>query len=102
MNKLEKSGVNANTCSYSMTYMHVHIHSTQVCIVCIDDIHTLDTIVILHSVEEVEVERGVMLHILSLLRAEVPDVVATAAAAGDSNTIFSYLSKHPEEVSIIF
>ena len=51
------------------------------------------------SAEEVQIDRGTKLHIVSLSQADVPDVVATAAAAGDSSSIFSYLSKHPEEVN---
>lgn len=48
--------------------------------------------------EEVFIDKGTKLHLLSLFQADVPEVVATAAAAGDSDILFSYLSKHPEEV----
>ena len=51
--------------------------------------------------EEVQIDRATKLHIVSLSQADVPDVVATAAAAGDSSTIFSYLSRHPEEVKVV-
>lgn len=47
---------------------------------------------------ETFIDKGTKLHILSLFQADVPEVVATAAAAGDSAILFSYLSKHPEEV----
>ena len=48
--------------------------------------------------EEVFIDKGTKLHLLSLFQADVPEVVATAAAAGDSDILFSYLSKHHEEV----
>ena len=50
------------------------------------------------TAEDVFIDKGTKLHILSLFQADVPEVVATAAAAGDSDILFSYLSKHPEEV----
>ena len=54
---------------------------------------------VIFPLDDFDVDKGTKLHILSLFRADVPEVVATAAAAGDSATVFSYLSKHPEEVS---
>ena len=48
--------------------------------------------------EEIDIERGTQLHIQSLFEADVPDVVATAAAAGDSATLNRYLTKNPHEV----
>lgn len=49
--------------------------------------------------EEVSIDKETKLHILSLFQADATEVVATAAVAGDSDIIFSYLSKHPEEVT---
>ena len=48
--------------------------------------------------EEIDIERGTQLHIQSLFEADVPDVVGTAAAAGDSATLKRYLTKNPHEV----
>ena len=53
-----------------------------------------------YSTENVDIDKGAKLHILSLFQADVPDVVGTAAAVGDSATLFGYLSKHPEEVTL--
>ena len=60
-----------------------------------------DTCMVFFFPEEVQIDRATKLHIVSLSQADVPDVVATAAAAGDSSTIFSYLSRHPEEVKVV-
>ena len=48
--------------------------------------------------DEIDIDRGTKLHILSLFEADIPDVVGTAAAAGDSATLNRYLSKYPHEV----
>ena len=58
---------------------------------------------LLHSflADEIDIDSGTRLHILSLLEADVPDVVATAAAAGDSATLDRYLSRNPHEVELL-
>lgn len=48
--------------------------------------------------EGMPIERGLKLHLQSLMVAECPDVVPTAVAAGDAETIIQFLTKFPYEV----
>ncbi len=44
---------------------------------------------------------GLKLQLLSLVEAECPDVVVTAAQAGDTESIVKFLQKYPDEVLLL-
>lgn len=47
----------------------------------------------------IDVAPDIKVQLLSLLEADIPDVMEKAAAAGDSFTLSAFLSKHPHQVS---
>ena len=53
-----------------------------------------------HILDDVHVDVGMRLHLLALVQADCPDVVGTAAAAGDVEALTTYLQKYPHEVTI--
>ena len=52
-------------------------------------------------VDDIVVNVGVKIELLSLMEAKCPDVLGSAAAAGDVGTLNSYLRKNPLEVHAV-